>query len=275
MLAATGLTLADRYAEARPLFCAAEEAFEESGSSRKALKCRYNIVVCDSHLDNKPNMIPLYFDLHRRALKPEYNDLATASHCLLNISREFELIGALTAGLKYVTEAIDLAATNFGTQHYYLCLAHRCHLLCELQRFPEARMDYECSLACAFPEVIASLQVLKPRLEAEFPDLSTITLSSEGKTQHLIPTWRKRSKRTEFSFSPMEDQLIEFLSGGPKQTIDIIEHLYGEKLDHETKLGRFKSLIKALRRKSPYILVNERGNYRLADETQRPRKKKA
>jgi hypothetical protein len=275
ILVGTALTLQDKHKEAQELFLEAIPAFEKIGAHKKALKSRLNILVADSHLDKKANLIENYFSLYRRALKPKSRDDATASICLLNISREYQLLGTMHAALKYCTEAIDIAEANFGSQHYFLCLAHRSHLFYEMNRFTEARVDYECAVASTFPEVLAALKVLKPKLQKQFPDLESDMLPVTGKPEHLLPTWKSRiGEQQEISLSPLENKLVGFLGSGAKEKIDILEYLYGEKLDYEVKLNRFKNLLGNLRRKSPDLIICEQGHYRLSTQIQSPKRKK-
>jgi tetratricopeptide (TPR) repeat protein len=265
ILLATAYTVLGQHKEAHGLYEKSVQEFERSGNPRKAFKARLNVLVAESHLVASANLIPKYFDLYRRAMKKDQRDEAVATVCLLNISREYQLLGSLHAALKYVTQALVVAEANFGTQAYYLALAHRAHLLCELERFPEARVDYDCAVAGNFPEVQAALLVVKELLEPHYPDLAQIPMG-EPKEDHLLPAWKsRRGERGRPALSPLENKLVEFLSAGPRPRPDILDHLYGAKLSFEVKLNRFKSLIGNLRRKSPHLLLCEEGNYRLAE----------
>jgi tetratricopeptide (TPR) repeat protein len=193
---------------------------------------------------------------------------SVASTCLLNISREYQILGAMKASLKYCDEALRLAEHNFGSLHFYLVLAQRAQILLELGRLAEAQTDYECAIAAPFPEVKAALALLGPRLSQKG---AHTPMRLEADEESLLPTWAERSEveAEPVHFSVLENRLIQFLAESPKDRVEIIEHLYGDRLSFETKINRLKSLLGTLRKKSPHLLVCEGGRYRLA-ETIRP-----
>ncbi len=234
----------------------------ESGSVRKAVKARLNVLVTMSHVNQDANLIPGYFDVYRAALKVE--EFSVASTCLLNISREYQIMGALKAALKYCSEAARLSEHSFGSLHFYLILAHRAQLFCELKRFAEAQTDFECAMASPFPEVRGALKILEPLLATREHEAAQDQLLPENK---LLPTWIERKNILEktVSFSDLENRLLEFIGNGARDRVEIVEHLYGERLDFEIKVNRFKSLLGNLRRKSPHLLICEEGKYRLSE----------
>jgi hypothetical protein len=67
------------------------------------------------------------------------------------------------------------------------------------------------------------------------------------------------------SFSDLENKLLEFIGTEARDRVEIVEHLYGERLNFEVKVNRFKSLIGNLRRKSPHLVICEEGKYRLSE----------
>lgn len=270
ILQATCFTILDRHEEAKKYFARAASEFEAAGIFAKALRARFNMLVAESHIDNRANLIPKYFALHRMALRKSTRDEAIATLCLLNISREYELIGSLHAALKYATQAIHVGEANFGNQAYYLCLAHRAHLLVLLGRIPEARVDYDCAKAGNFLEVKAALEFVREQLAPHFADLAA---ASEAHAEHLLPTWKMRKGAEDYpKLSALETKLVDFLGQGAKPKAEILEHIYGERLDYEVKLNRFKAMIGHLRRKSPHLLICENGEYRLSSLIEPPKR---
>ena len=51
-----------------------------------------------------------------------------------------------------------------------------------------------------------------------------------------------------------------------KNASTLVDEIYGDRLDSETKQNRFKSLIGTFRKKCPEMIVYDQGRYRLADE---------
>ncbi|MGZ6469283.1 MAG: hypothetical protein ACXWQJ_18420 [Bdellovibrionota bacterium] len=261
------------YQSAKRWFALSVERLAESGSLRKAHKARLNVLVAESHIDSKANLIPQYFDLYKKSVKPPKEDLSVASTCLLNISREYQIMGSVHAALKYCTQAAHVAEANFGSLHYYLILVHRAHLLCELERYSEALIDFECAAAAPFAEVRSALAVVENLLKGKV-DAQAI---KGADPKNLTATWAERIEGMSegVKFSELENKLLEFIGERPRDKIEIVEHLYGPKLSHEVKLNRFKSLLGTLRKKSPHLVVCEAGEYRLADAIFQVRRKKS
>jgi tetratricopeptide (TPR) repeat protein len=221
-----------------------------------------NVLVCESHVHPERNLFARYHDLYRRAQRRGVRELIVATTCLLNISREYQRAGAYMVALKYCNRALQFFELQMGELNYFLTLAHRAHLLCELGRRAEARLDYEAAKLGNFKEVEAALEMIEPLLNGETPKPS--------ENSALLPTWRERSLELRSEARPklsaLEEKLIGFLSSGPQDRIDILEAIYGSNLDYETKLNRFKSLLGTLRKKYPNFVHCEQGKYRLADE---------
>ncbi len=266
ILIATVCTVFDEYQRAMEFYTRAVTAFEKQGCMRKALRARMNVLVCESHLHPDRNLFARYHDLYRRSLRKGQRELIVATTCLLNISREYQRAGAYLIALKYCTRALNLFELQMGEMNYFLTLAHRAHLLCDLGRTSEARIDFEAAKLGNFKEVEAALQVIEPLLHGSRPQDTT--------SSDLIPTWRERIESSgQTRLSVLEEKLIAFLSSGPRDRVDILEEIYGSNLEYETKLNRFKSLLATLRKKLPTLVICEEGKYRLADEILIPTRK--
>lgn len=268
MLVGHGHTQLDNHRSAKDWFKLAAKELKKIGCNKKSLRSMLNAIVAETHIDKKANFISKYFDLYKSAEKAG-GDPTIACICLLNISREYQLIGSPTAALKYATQALDSAHSTFGSQQYFLVLVHRAQVLCELGYFADARVDYELACTSTHKEVRSALEKVYEILSNHFEDLNPIS----GDPKNLLPSWREhRGVGKKAELSELETQLVEFLGTGPKVTVDILEHLYGPLLEHEVKVNRFKSLLGNLRRKKPHLIVREKGAYRLADSFQPPKK---
>lgn len=268
MLLATAYTITDEYEKAMALFSRAVVAFEKQGVMRKALRARLNVLVCESNLHLTRNLFARYHDLYRRSIRKGNRDLIVATTCLLNISREYQRSGAFLVALKYCNRALSLFELQIGELNYFLTLAHRAHLLCDLGRRAEARIDFEAAKLGHFKEVEAALKVIEPLLEGV---VGQIELKPSERAD-LLPDWRERvdetsrPKEAHIRLSALEEKLIRYLAIMPRDRIDILEEIYGPNLEFETKLNRFKSLLGTLRKKWPQLVICEESKYRLADE---------
>lgn len=272
MLIASFLSVNDDYAAARTWYDRAASSLERQGCVKKALRAKMNRLVCDSHIDPDRNLVAAYHDLYRASLRHDRRDLTVTTTCLLNMSREFQRSGALLAALKYCEKGLEVAEFQFGSLTHHLLLAQRAHLLCGLGRTQEAKIDADVLRISAFVEVQGALAVIDALLAGR--PAPTVPNAAE------LPTWRERRDEisrgetgTRHAFSLLESRLIEFLGKGPRDRIDVLEHLYGSALDYETKLNRFKSLLSTLRRKAPEAIRYEDGRYLLGERILLPLKK--
>lgn len=264
MLSAAAYVNRGDYKKARSLYIFSAGFFVEQGCARKALRARLNILVCESCLFPDRNLFSQYHDLYKKSVKKEFRELYVATACLLNISREYQRTGAHSAALKYCDRALELFEERIGDINYFLTLAHRAHLLCEMGRLAEAQLDYESARLGNFKEVAAALEVVRRKIEG------VETLISD---KNLLPNWQERQNEMGNApkLSTLENKLIRYLARGPRERSDLITHLYGALLDHETKLNRFKSLLSTFRKKFPHLVLFEDGTYRLANDILVPR----
>ena len=253
----------NRQEDAQKYFAKAAQKLEEIGAHRKALLSRFNSLVSISHIEPERKMIVDYQRLYRRARGLRDNYLAGLM--LINISREFQNIGAIRSALRYVTRALaHLRRGHLGTVTYYMALVHRADLLMALNRQIDAILDIEAASVSDFPEVRAAIEVLsKKKLDASREDLE----------QNLIPNWKERleSRLANADRSPtlgeLEDKLLQFIGVKPRTKFELIDELYGEGVDIHFLEARLKSMIYRLRQKLPNAIVYSENHYRLADES--------
>lgn len=263
MLLATAYTVFDDYKRGYELFGTAAHLLTESGFVRKSLRAQMNMLVCESHVYPGKNLFARYHDLYRQSIKRDRREMIVATTCLLNISREYQRAGAFLAALKYCNRALLLFERQMGDMNYYLTLVHRAQLHVALGRLGEARIDVDTAAIAPFKEVHAALEVLRPLIDGQ--------AASSVHSADLLPTWRERlaeieSNETRPKLSTLEEKLVSILSRGPKERVDLVDEIYGDRLDAETKQNRFKSLIGTFRKKCPDLIVYDQGRYRLADE---------
>ncbi len=275
LLIATFHTVHGNFALGKDWFERARDALARQKCLRKSLRAQLNVIACESHLYPDKNLLANCHDLYRASLRRKQRDLTVATTCLLNISREYQKAGALLAALKYCSRGLTLADFQFGSLTQHLLLAHRAHLYCELGRVVEAQLDFEMAQISNFPEVQAALKVVEPLLRRASEDSSRPNCPA-----NLIPTWKERLLEIEkngrgarFVLSPLEQRLVEFLAKGPRNRIDILDHMYGEALSYETKINRFKSLIGTLRKKNSLLVIYANDKYSLSDEILLPKLK--
>lgn len=247
------------YPKAKFHFQKAYQFLWKQGAKKKAVKSLMNMVVSESRENNQKKLIVDYEFITKKAMS--IGDKITAGTCQLNISREYQMMGAFELALITCNRALDFLEADMGATHYYFALIHRCHILVDLKRYPEALVDFQKAKTSNFSETKEALKVVETLLG----DKKEIDL------EHLEPTWKARLKdhRNGVSFKDLtktEAQLIKFLSDGAKDKNDIIDEIYGTNLDYESADARFRVLLMRLRKKKPNLVVYEQKQYRISDE---------
>ncbi len=246
MLLATFEAGRQDFKAAKRLFEFAAVELASAGIIRKSLRAQMNVLVCESHFTPNQNLFAKYHDLYRQAVRRDRRETIVATTCLLNISREYQRVGAWLAALKYCNRALIMFERQMGELNYYLTLVHRAEILIALERFVEARVDLDTASLSPFPEVLKAIEAIEAKMQST-------------KQERL-------SNAPVIKLSSLEEKLLGLLARGPRERIEIVDEIYGERLDHETKQNRFKSLIGTLRKKFPDLVVFESGKYRLAHE---------
>src|SRR5690606_19354756 len=122
---------------ARRRYLEAQRAFHRLGGRRKAAKAYHNAIAAESRIRPERRLIYEYGEACRLARAA--GDFGTAGTALLNLSREYELMGALRTALKTVNRAVALLGEHqFGSYQYYLAIGHRCQLHVALDRQGQA-----------------------------------------------------------------------------------------------------------------------------------------
>ncbi|MCM2323571.1 MAG: hypothetical protein NDJ90_09960 [Oligoflexia bacterium] len=255
------------HARAKALYREASALFRNVGADRKAVKSALNCVVSESRLFSEKKLMADYHFLYKEAKR--VGEFGTAGVCLLNISREYQKLGAFSAALKYCNRALALHQKELGTITYFLTLAHRCHLLFQLDRRHEALLDHEQCQNCEFPQVQAALQVVEKLISGEQGQVRDIPVES-GLEKHLTPTWKERllgiqSETRRPELGALENKVIELLSEKPSEKWELMDALYGTALSADTREARLKALIFRLRKKRPGLILFKDGKYLISD----------
>jgi hypothetical protein len=254
----------------KDLYLRASQLLEQGGASRKSVRALQNHVAEESRLFPQKRLIPDYNYVYRKAKK--VRDYGVAGMALMNISREYQLLKAHSAALKFANRALAYAERERGSRCFYLILAHRCHVLMEMGRREEAKLDFDELKAAPFPEVKAVMEVLTKLF---FDPSISLTDGS------ILPAnWSERLKETEApdqagslhkieSIRPaeLETTLIQLLDERPRDKFELVSALYGDQIGFVVAENRLKNLLNRVRKKSPGAIVLENGCYRLVQDT--------
>lgn len=230
------------------------------GAKKKAVKALMNMVVSEDRENNKQKCIPSYEYVKNKAF--EVGDNIVAGLCAHNMAKEYHKLGALDLSLKYSNEALDLLSQDSGSFHFYDALLQRCHILIELSRFNEALVDFQKAKASPHIRIQEALKSIEVILGENKP----------LQLNHLEPAWRNKiiAKDSQFSkvrLTRLESLFIEVISKGPVSKDDLINILYGDKIDYLAADNRIKVFLTRFRKKMPGLLYSSNDMYFLTDNT--------
>ena len=258
LLAASHEVLGD-FVSAREHHRKAAAALLKIGAKGKSLRARSNMVANLSNIEPDRKLIPEYLSIYKAAKKlRQHNIMAT---CLLNLSREYQKVGALKVALRYGTRAIAACKNDLGGQIYYLAILHRAHLLFDLGRTMEAKTELELARAADFPVVRSAYGALAEIMGG----------TASARPEFILRTWAERLRDFQkdqsrvTKLSPVEESLIAFLASGPKEKFAITDHLFGKDLHPLKAENRLKNLVHRVRKKFPGLIHFDHDHYSLAD----------
>lgn len=241
------------------------QAFDGAGLKKKAAKALFNFVAEESRIYPEKRLISEYHlvvEHARRAEEPTIEAIA-----LLNVSREYQKLGAYLVALKHCDEALKLLRSDIGTLHHDLAVVHRAHLLVDLLRVPEARLEHQRAALSTHAEIRAAAEIVRTQIEKISPPYGL-------NSGLLTPTWKERldeiktgEAHTRSALGPLENDLLRLISESPKSKHELIEALYPEKSSFSALEERLKNLLSRLRKKFPALILFQDGKYRFAEET--------
>ncbi len=248
----------NHHQEGMDAFKNARFAFERIGARHKALKSRFNAVANYSRINpDEKRFISEFKSVAAQARL--LGESGLEGNCALNISREYQKLGARRTALSYAHIAVECLEAEAGSANHYQSLAQRCDLNYELGRQAEAELDYEACLISSFPEIQSALEVI--RVKNSLPGDPRI------REDLLTSTWRERLQEARsHAVSPkdlgdMESKLIDFLCSAPATKKEIFQHLYPGITDPEALENRLKSTLTRIKRKLPNLIRCVRGRY--------------
>jgi tetratricopeptide (TPR) repeat protein len=242
----------------------AEKLFFKHEAFRKSAKAYHNSIAALSRIDPDRRLIPEYQEAVRRSRNA--GDWSTVASALNNLSREFQLMGALRVALRNVDEAlVILRERAHGSYSFYMALCHRAHLHLELGHRKLATTDFEEASAAEFPEIIAALKVIREWMER---DQTVVTVKTPEPAVPNVPTWEERKNSSSHPpLSQLESLLIRELADGPKDRHSLIQALWGTEGNFFHLENRLKQLIHRFRKKEGELISFAEGRYYLADRS--------
>lgn len=245
--------------EAEMIYQYLSEWCAKHGFKKRAMLFRLNRIAAYSRCHPEGNYIVEYQSVVRDARK--IRDHGTAAIALLNISRELHASGAFYTALRYVNRCIALYSREKNTLACYLAHVHRAHIYLGLGAPDKAQEDMTIAGQSYHAEIIASLRQLKSlQITGNFDQetLSDLTISWREKVRMNV------AQEQDVIFASLEDALIRCLALGPKTRDQLMRYLWGDHIDPESRIMRFKRLVQRIRKKRPELLECRNGQYSLS-----------
>ncbi|MFS4459386.1 hypothetical protein [Bdellovibrio sp. HCB2-146] len=246
------------YVNAKDYYHASYVELARLGAQQKSLKALHNYISASTKAVPERAYFAEFSLIYRRA--KAIGNWEVSGTALTNVAREFQKLKAYTSALRYANRSLTLLSRCPGTHHQQLALLNRCHILCDMKRFREALVDFESLRSSSHPEVKAGVKALE----------QVIMQNEAGVDQtSLHPTWLERlayqENGTMEPLTDMEDRLVCLVSCRPRDKFEIIDDLYGEKIDLEAAENRLKNLLNRLRKKRPGLIQLIEGRYHIVD----------
>ena len=267
------------FQSAKDQYTQASQFLRKSGALKKSIKALFNSLIMEKKQNPEKRFITEYRILIKKIQSVVCPDvLGVAYH---NLSREYELIGALDTALKYINKSIDLLESHdYGGLNYYLAIAHRCQILLLSGFHQEAQMDFELASAAPFTEIKNSLSAIyciqnvllnkneKDQLQnmvQYLTDIETKVSPIWKERIYLFKSLFKKNKHDQqFNLTQTESELISALATSPKDKGELIHLMYGERVDYSSAENRLKVLMSRLKRKKPELIVFQDGKYQIS-----------
>jgi tetratricopeptide (TPR) repeat protein len=246
----------NRVREMSDAYLAASQELRKCGVHSKAVKALFNHISAEHRLHPTKKFLSEFQFCYREAKKHKVH--STAAMALVNISREYQLIGGFELALRNVNRAILLLDRQRYARSYYLALAHRAHVLLVMGRKEEALEDFREAQLCTFPDVSTALETLKDIFSG----------NQEPSVKPALESWEGRvaeANQGKQKLGPLEQRLLKFLSETPRTRWELIEFLYGGTLAPEVLENRLNNTLQRIKKKLPGLIVNDGGRYRLAE----------
>jgi tetratricopeptide (TPR) repeat protein len=226
-----------------------DQAYEQLGLEKKAVKSAFNYLVAQTHLFPNNRFFSDYSALAERA--EACGEWAVSVTAELNISRELQKVGAFEQALQAAHKAVTAGeACGNGTREYGFALLQRASVLIALKRNLEAGNDLSFASLIDHPEIAAAIPALT---EA----------SGEGSV-HRLARFREMPDANT-ALGAMESNLISLLRDSPREFKELGDLLFPDVVDVFSQRERLKNLIARVRKKQPGLIVRETGRYRLSE----------
>lgn len=257
--------------KAAACYLKAQQALQKSGSVKKSLKAQLNFIATTSRLNKAKRLTADYSFLYKKALRARVHGVAGMA--LVNLALEYEKLGAYQAALKWLNRSLALLRHEEGGRDYFIALSHRSFINFKIGYVNEAVLDFEECLAHSLLDIAGPLKILAPLLNRA----SLGEMTALEKEQHLPYSWQMRlssgkivqpvstNEKPKNVMTRLESKLVEAVSQGPKTKFELIETLYGDRIDLAAAENRLSNLINRFRKNWPKTLIFENGRYTILE----------
>ena len=240
-------------------FKEAHNWFDIKKIHRRKLLAYHNYIICEANLNIKQTTIPDLMFLLKETSKYNYADIEAL--ILMNLSREYQNYNAHNLALKYCYQAEELSMNCIGSLRYWSIQSLKADLLIDLSRIHEAKLCIELLSASGHKENKEAVKVLKQKISLQQEDIDLDCLQA---------TWKERfngdlHRVNTPALGDLEQKLIEYITQAPREKNNIIDHLYGDKIDYTSLENRFKRLLSRTRKKVPGLILFINKKYCISD----------
>jgi hypothetical protein len=250
--------------EAQQHYKLANHFFSQAEAPKRAVAALLNCVSAESRLFPETIFITDYMYVAAKAL--QIGESPVAGTAYLNVSRDYQKLEAFQAALFYCNLAIQNLENQRGSINFDLALAHRAHLLINVDRKVEAQALIESLLASPFEEVQGAIGVLYKKMRMS-PKRRPFKANAKAQAWNDRRFGVLEFLKTGSGLSPMENKILDLLFKKPYSKFELAAETYGDRLDCNVTLNRLNNVIFRLRKRFPNLIVIDEGTYRISHET--------
>lgn len=240
---------------AKKSFLSAYSNYKEYSCLKKSMLSLQNYLTAECHLNPNKRMIPERKLLLKKSI--EANALNTAGMASMDLSMEYEEIGALEMSLTCAKDALKYMSGHEETYQYGCVLVHYTRLCFKLNLLDEA--NHNLSILKSY-----SIDAISEKVRSLVEIQRGITPSEFG--HNIMPWWQRHLKKNgqKVKLGKLGTRLMEILSEGPTSKEDLISKLYNAKIDYEALENRFNVLLSRVRKVVPDLIIfQDDGHYAL------------
>lgn len=245
-----------QYEQALSCTLKGSEMLKRAGSTKKSLMGFLNGVTLFGLIHPDEKLMQNYYQVINIAKESQAN--AVMSNCYLNIADEYYKLGAFYSALEAIEAGIKCLSQEDGSNQILQAKALNAEVLFRLNRELEANKLLDELSKCQNSEVLECVKVIR---------LIHHGLKEKIDAAKLTPSFRlKLENRNITALGKTEDELVNFLAKGVRNTDEILSKLYPA-VDEGDAFNRLTTMVHRINKKADNAIeyIQKTNRYQLSN----------